>query len=67
MRQKGLFHIVEIYTRNAYLVRSMTRPEVGHVVDLEGDGTEPVVCTCESFIMGHMRPCPHIISVGLYV
>ena len=67
MKQKGLFHIVQNYTRNAYLVQSMTRSEAVHVVDLEGDVSDPIICTCEAFIFGHVRPCTHIISVGLYV
>lgn len=67
MRQALLFHPVEPYTRNAYLVASGSRDEVVHLVDLEGYEQEPIVCTCEAFIYGGQRPCRHIISLNLYL
>lgn len=66
MFQLPLFHLIESYTRGAYLVQSGTRDDVKHLVDLEGDGDEEVVCTCEAFIYGGARPCRHIKSVKLY-
>lgn len=66
-KQGQLFHTIEAYTRNAYLVLSATRPGVAHLVDLEGFGSEGVVCTCEAFIYGGQRPCPHIISVAIQI
>lgn len=67
MIQLTLFHPATLYGRAAYLVQSATRPEVQHLVDFEGHESEPVVCTCEAFIQGGMRPCPHISSALLYV
>lgn len=65
-KQGILFHEVEPYTRKAYLVYSGTRSEVVHLVDLEGFEGDPVVCTCESFILGGVKICQHIKSVMLY-
>ena len=65
--KQGILHLVRPYTRLAYLVQSATRPDVEHLVDLEGFDTEPVVCTCEAFIKGHARPCIHIRSVAFSV
>lgn len=67
LTQARLFHPVSPYTRNAYLVESSTRTEVSHLVDLEGYEKEKVVCTCEAFIYGGARPCPHIKSVKMQV
>lgn len=66
IKQKKLFLEVEPYNRNSYLVHSATRPEITHLVDLEGDGEDKVVCTCESFILGNVKSCEHIKSVMLY-
>ncbi len=65
-KQRILFHYVQPYTRKAYLVHSATRPEIAHLVDLEGEGEDRIVCTCESFIMGGIKQCEHIKSVMLY-
>lgn len=65
--QSRLFLPVRPYTRLAYFVESATRPGIEHLVDLEGYDREEVVCTCESFIMGGMRPCLHIQSVAICV
>lgn len=67
MKQHSLFHPARPYGRGAYLVQSATRPEVEHMVDFEGYERESVVCTCEAFIQGGMRPCSHIASAALYV
>lgn len=67
MKQKHLFLPIEPYTRNAYLVGSGTRPNIVHLVDLEGYEKEKVVCTCEAFIYGGARPCPHIESVRIQI
>jgi len=65
MKQIPLFHLIKPYTRLAYLVQSATRPEVEHLVDLEGFEEEKVVCTCEDFIYNRARPCAHIRSVAI--
>lgn len=52
------------YTRGAVLVTSASR-RGAHVVDFEGDGQDAIVCTCESFILGGVRPCRHIREVNL--
>lgn len=64
--QKALFLTVSPYSRKAYLVQSATRPEVYHLVDLEGFENEKVVCTCEAFILGGIKMCPHIKSVMIF-
>ncbi len=48
------------YSRNAYLVDSESDAGITYLVDLEGDNGEPIVCTCEAFILGGRRPCKHI-------
>ncbi len=67
LHQPPLFHPVTPFDRGSYLVQSATRGEVEHLVDLEGDGINPIVCTCEAFILGGEKLCPHIKSVGLYL
>lgn len=64
MTQKRLFLPITPYTRNAFLVQSETRESILHLVDLEGYGREKVVCTCEAFIQGGVRPCKHIVNVA---
>lgn len=64
--QQVLFHIAKPFDRLSYLVLSASRPEVEHLVDLEGFENESVTCTCESFILGGHRPCGHIKSVMIY-
>lgn len=56
---------VQSYSRLALLVGSATRRGISHLVDFEGHEGEPVVCTCESFIMGGMRPCRHMLAVTI--
>ena len=63
MIQARLFLPITPYTRNAFLVQSETRNGIEHLVDLEGYGRESVVCTCEAFIQGGVRPCKHIVNV----
>lgn len=48
------------YDRRSFLVQSMTRRDVFHLVDFEGFGEDDVVCTCEAFNLGKERPCRHI-------
>lgn len=55
---------VTSYGRRSLLIDSATR-HGQHLVDFEGHEHEPVVCTCEAFIMGHMRPCRHILAVTI--
>ena len=67
VHQRKLFQIIQLYTRRAYLVESDTRAEIVHLVDMEGDGEDKAVCTCESFILGHARPCKHIKNVMMFL
>lgn len=56
---------IESYGRGSLLVGSASHPGEVHVVDFEGHGTDKVVCTCEAFIRGHMRPCRHLRAVTI--
>lgn len=53
------------YGRRSFLVPSATRRGIEHLVDFEGHEQEPVVCTCEAFILGTMRPCKHIAGATI--
>lgn len=48
------------YARNMVMVESGTRSDIGHLIDLDGFDGEPIYCSCESFTIGHVRPCRHI-------
>lgn len=67
MKQPPLFHRILPYTRLAYLVESSSRPDVMHLVDLEGFEREKVVCTCEDFLYNGNKHCAHITSVAIQV
>ena len=57
--------LIESYSRGTLLIGSATRRGISHLVDFEGDGKDSIICTCESFIMGHARPCRHMLSVTI--
>ena len=57
--------MIESYSRGTLLIKSATRRGISHLVDFEGDGIDAIVCTCESFILGHLRPCKHMVSVTI--
>lgn len=56
---------IELYSRKALMVASATRAGIMHLVDFEGHDQEPIVCTCEAFILGHARPCRHMLAVTI--
>ena len=56
---------IESYGRGTLLIGSATRHDISHLVDFEGDELNKVVCTCESFIMGHISPCRHMLAVTI--
>ncbi len=48
------------YDRMSVLVESATRQGIVHLIDFEGYGSDKIVCTCESFILGGQKFCKHI-------
>lgn len=58
---------VQVIGRRFYLVRSVSRPEVTHVVDLEPSVYgHAAACSCEKFVY-HKQRCHHVEAVESYL